>query len=103
MLPRWSTATPCGWLSPPSVHPASGERGVPSAEYWDIASPPKLPNHAVASGAMAAPHAPPFMPPPSIGLPRVGCPTGSRTVMYWLGSLVPGSQLLLDQTLPLAS
>src|ERR1044072_9082711 len=94
---------PCGWLSPPSVQPLLGDTGVPVAAYCEIADPPKLPTQTVSRGAIAIPHAPPFMPPPPIGLPIVGRPTGSRTDTLVLGFFVPGSQLMLDQTLPVRS
>jgi hypothetical protein len=43
------------------------------------------------------------MPPPLMGLPKVGWPTGLSTLTYGLPFWVPGSQLLLDQTIPSAS
>jgi hypothetical protein len=67
-------------LRPPFVHPVPGDSGVPAGEYCDIAAPPKLPAQNEPSGVIAAPQAPPFMPPPLIGLPRAGWPTGLSTV-----------------------
>jgi hypothetical protein len=58
-----------------------GDSGTPAAEYCDIAAPPKLSTQTEPAGAIAVPQAPPFMPPPLIGLPRVGWPTGLSTVM----------------------
>src|SRR5215475_12436331 len=94
---------PWGWLSPPSVYPPEGDRISPAGAYLINAAPPKLPIQTVPSGVIAAPHAPPFMPPPSMGLPSVGRPAGSRTLTLVLPFCVPGCQLVLDQTLPFAS
>ncbi len=76
---------------------------MPPGPYCTIELPPKLPNHPFPSLSNAAPHAPPFMPLPVSGDPKVGVPVGLSTVTYSLGFLVPGSQLLLDHTLPAAS
>ena len=94
----WSTATPWGWFRPPFGHPELGDCGIPSGESSDIELPPKLANQTEPSSAIAVPHAAPVIPPPLIGLP-----TGFSAVVSLLAVVVPGSQLLPDQTSPFAS